>query len=471
MGDARRLRRGVESFRDSLVPPTIRNAQRIRFYRELWRKADLEQVRTVDDLRLLPVMDRVDYQDRFHLFWTDEMLSQTFLVTYTSGTTGEPLYRYRSEEELDYIRRFFTSLNRSGRHSGGQPLVVETRSAEVAHGGAIRIPFPGTVVAAPMNSASHVDHLTEVLATPHRIGGEQRYVEGINIGAHELVILTSVLAERGVDPARAFRLRWARISGGYLNRAAVRRISAFWGIRVQDHFSLSEIFGGAWQCPACGLYHPDPFVAAEVLDYRTGVRIDQGPGMLVLTELYPFVQTHPFIRYWTGDLVETAPGDCGGSSMAFRYIGRTYVRRDRTMRAPFRLREEDATEGAILDEDGTLLVRPAPLLDLLGDQEGIARWGIWGECSDPLGLGRPRFALRLEPGQPSVVRLCVSVIDRSLERGCTLAGIIDAALLSQNPELAERVASNRVVVEITLAGEGTEPPWADPYAAADHPAR
>ena len=469
MGDARDRRDGFQAFRDDLVPSTVRNAQRIRFYRELWRDANYEQVCTVADLHLLPFMDRVDYQERFHLFWTEEMLSQKFLVTHTSGTTGEPMYRYRGEEELAYIRRFFTSLNRSGGNSGVPPLVVETRSAEVAHGGAIGIPFPGHVVTVPMNSASHVDHLTEVLATPQQFGGEQRYVEGIILGAHELVILTSALAERGVDPARTFRVQWARISGGYLNRAAVRRISDFWGIWIQDHFSLSEIFGGAAQCRACGLYHPDPFLAAEVVDHRTGARMDRGAGMLVLTELYPFVQAHPFIRYWTGDLVETAPSECGGSSMGFRYIGRTYARCRRTIRAPFRLREEDATEGVILDEDGTLLVRPARLLDLLGDQEGIARWGIWGECGDPLELGRPKFALRFEPGRPSIVRLCVAVVRRPRHSDPALSSMLHAALLSQNPELAQRVASNRVVVEVMLAEEGEEPDWADPYAARGLP--
>ena len=131
--------------------------------------------------------------------------------------------------------------------------------------------------------------------------------------------------------------------------------------------------------------------------------------MLVLTELFPFVQTHPFIRYWTGAVVEGTATGCEGTSLAFCFLGRTYARCGGRGGAPFEVREKHATQEVLLDEDGSLLVRPVPLLDLLGNEEGIARWPIWADGIDPLGLGRPRFALRFEPGWPSVVRLWASV--------------------------------------------------------------
>ncbi len=459
----------LDGFRDTLIPSTIANAERLRFYRELWRHAEPERVRTTGDLPLLPLMDKIDYLERFHLFWTEELLRQDFLVTHTSGTTGEPLYRYRSQEELTYISRFFAALHRSrGRSSRHAALVVDTSIPDVGHGGAIRIPTPHTILSVPMKTPTGAERVIEALAAPHRVAGTLRFAEGLNMGARQLVILTSLLAERGIDPQRAFHVRSITTSGGYLNAGALRRISASWGIPVSDKFSLSEVFGGAWKCPRCGWYHPDPFVAAEVVDHRTGVPVGRGAGVLVLTELLPFVQTHPFIRYWTGDVVEAAATDCEGASLAFRFLGRTDARCGGRARAPFEVREKHATQEVLADEDGSLLVRPVPLLDLLGDEEGIARWPIWADGIDPLGLGRPMFALRLEPGRPSVVRLCVSV-DRWRKVDPTLIGRLHAALLRENPELAVRSARTDVTIDVAMVDAGAEPLWADRSRPTDYP--
>jgi phenylacetate-coenzyme A ligase PaaK-like adenylate-forming protein len=451
----------LDGFRDTLIPSTIANAQRLRFYGELWRHAEPERVRTTGDLPLLPLMDKIDYLERFHLFWTEQLLRRDFLVTHTSGTTGEPVYRYRGQEELAYIYRFFAALQHSRRGSSRDAaLVVDTSIPDVGHGGAIRIPTPRTILSMPMKTPTGAERVMEALATPHRVAGTLRFAEGLNMGTRQLVILTSLLAERGIDPQRAFRVRWITTSGGYLNTGALRRISACWGIPVSDKFSLSEIFGGAWKCPSCGWYHPDPFVAPEVVDHRTGVPVGRGSGVLVLTELFPFVQTHPFIRYWTGDVVETAATDCQGASFAFRFLGRTYARCRGRGRAPFEIREKHATQEVLLDEDGSLLVRPVPLLDLLGDEEGIARWPIWADGIDPLGLGRPRFALGFEPDAPSVVRLCVSV-DCRRKVDPTLPSRLHASLLRDNPELAVRYARKDLTIDVALVDAGAEPPWAD----------
>ena len=334
-------------------------------------------------------------------------------------------------------------------------MVVDTTNAEAAHGGAIRIPQPRTVLSVPMNGPVDVERVVEALAKPHPVAGELRFPEGLNTTAHQLVILTSFLAEQGIDPRRAFRVRWMRTSSAYLNAGATRRISALWGIPIGDQFSLSEIFGGAWKCLTCGWYHPDPFVAPEVVDQRTGARLVRGPGVLVLTELFPFVQAHPFIRYWTGDVVEAGPTDCEGSPFAFRYLGRT-GRRPGGIGGLSRSLPKHASQGVVSDEDGTLLVGPAPLLDLLGDEEGIARepiGGAWGERPDPLGLGKPMFALRFEPGRPSVVRLSVSV-DRPDELDPALAARLHAVLLDHNPELASRFAQKRLAIDVAFVDRG-----------------
>ena len=100
-----------------------------------------------------------------------------------------------------------------------------------------REPFRSVETGPMRKDAASAERVMEALATPHRVAGTLRFAEGLNMGARQLVILTSLLAERGIDPQRAFRVRWITTSGGYLNTGALRRISACWGIPVSDKFS------------------------------------------------------------------------------------------------------------------------------------------------------------------------------------------------------------------------------------------
>ena len=59
-----------------------------------------------------------------------------------------------------------------------------------------------------------------------------------------------------------------------------------------------------------------------IVDAFTREPLEGGVGVLVLTGLYPFSQTMPLIRYWTGDLVEIGPQCERAGDRGFRCRGR-----------------------------------------------------------------------------------------------------------------------------------------------------
>lgn len=88
---------------------------------------------------------------------------------------------------------------------------------------------------------------------------------------------------------------------------------------VNDRFTLTEAIGGASRIPGTDIFELDPHLLGEVVDPDTERRTDDSIGLLVLTNLYPFVQMQPLIRYTVGDLVRQLPGT---GPMRFQFLGK-----------------------------------------------------------------------------------------------------------------------------------------------------
>lgn len=110
--------------------------------------------------------------------------------------------------------------------------------------------------------------------------------------------------------------------GGYLSAGLASHLrTAFPGATIVERYSLAEIFGGATRTQASGSFVSDPHVLGEVLDEQDRA-VDHGAvGELTLTELYPFVQMQPLIRYRTGDLVQLE-GRRDDDRIRFQWWGR-----------------------------------------------------------------------------------------------------------------------------------------------------
>jgi hypothetical protein len=112
--------------------------------------------------------------------------------------------------------------------------------------------------------------------------------------------------------------------GGHVTPRGKAILAATWGADVRDHYSLTEVFGGASEIGVGGPWIFEPHVIPEAVHPRTFEPVGPGEvGVLLMTSLYPFTQQMPLIRYVTGDLVEVVEAADHPAGLQVRYLGRS----------------------------------------------------------------------------------------------------------------------------------------------------
>lgn len=257
----------------------------------------------------------------------------------------------------------------------------------------------------------------------------------INAGA--LMPLTIALQRKG----RALRrLRLASISttGFRLSPHWRAVVEQAWGARTYDNYSLSELPAPALECDACGFNHflPPPMVA-ELVDPLTFAPVGQGPGVLVLTTLFPFVQAMPLIRYWTGDLAQRGPVCAATKTRGFRVLGRRT--QSLITRAGVLVAAQHVTDAL---EPEPLVARHLHPLERLGLVPHADCGAVKSEVAMTRSGPRVRVELKFEP----------SAHGRTAQ---ALGERIAARLLAASPALRRLERSRRGELEVNLVPPGT----------------
>ena len=266
----------------------------------------------------LPTIDRAAVSAAGADFLADDVHLRS--VCHTSGTTGQPLEVYKSHEEIRFIGACFSRLI--------APLLAGERSLSLSfpsvhHGVPIPMPSPNIVFVGGMSDDTLIRDAHRVLATPYVVDGKERRISALSGFGYQLIFFTNYLLEQKVDPA-GFGLAAISVAGGFLPDYWREFLEKSWGCPVHDRYSLTEGVGGATRCHGCGLFRPDLQVLFEAVDIDTGAPVAAGIGKLLVTNLYPFAQMMPLIRYETGDLVRVGACACGGGApmAAFEFLGR-----------------------------------------------------------------------------------------------------------------------------------------------------
>jgi hypothetical protein len=124
-----------------------------------------------------------------------------------------------------------------------------------------------------------------------------------------------------VDPS-ALGIRRIILSGGHTSEAWLASLAAEWSVEIYCRYGYYEGIGGATLCRHCDRYYFDPFLIPEI-DSCSGPAYVSERGVLLVTELYPFAQLQPLIRYAAGDLFEWARTECHQCRCrGFRFLGR-----------------------------------------------------------------------------------------------------------------------------------------------------
>lgn len=287
--------------------------ERSPFYRARFAEAGLEpgDLRSLDDLRALPLTDKAAYWDLvreappwgIHLAAAPEDVRR---VHFSSGTTSKPVPCCWTAEDLDRWADLY---------------------ARVAYAQGVR---PGDVYQCLFNFSWFVGGLGAIAGyqrlgatcIPAGSGDSERQVDTIFAYGTTVVGATPSFAAHLADVARQMGrdLRESRVErimvggepGGAIP-ASRRRIEEAWGAKCFDGYGLLEFQPVAWECEErSGGHLAEDFLYAEVLDPATRQPVPDGePGVLVLTHLDK--RAHPLVRWWTGDVVvrDASPCPCG----------------------------------------------------------------------------------------------------------------------------------------------------------------
>lgn len=439
-------------FRTMLLPSTLAWAQRFRFYRDLWPADAARRIQTPDDLRLLPLVDKEMYQQGLeNEYARDDM---PVVISHSTGTTGRPTFRFRGSREIAFIREFFTEARRPDPENAqrSQPLILNIITGY--HGARIPLPSSGYVLQAGATDDILLDQTLDMLYRSFEIPGVDDRISHVVGSLSFFKIITQALIERDLNPAET-GVRFLHSTGEHISPTWRDILQKQWKALVVDTYSISEIFGSAGRCLHCGLYHPDTHILPEVVDPFTREPIAEGMGILVLSELYPFSQMQPLVRYWTGDLIMAHQGRCDTGNLAFDFLGRMKY----------------AVTGRF-DGIDTILITPVSVYNALDAEPCITRENIYTNIEQVTehSLGHPLASIKVESaGERLHIRLMVDLSIPHLllnEQHRLLLDRIRIRILEENAPLQRHQERGDVIFDV-VAGTNGARPWEVESALAD----
>ncbi|MFJ8313971.1 MULTISPECIES: hypothetical protein [unclassified Streptomyces] len=434
--------------RDRLLPMTIAHADGIPFYRRSWDGPAAPRVTTTGDLAALPVLSRAEVAEH-----AEQMLhpgrSADLMLHSTGTTTGRPVRRFRSAQEIAALDAFRAKLSQKARDRKGEsrPLVHFTTLSARHHGGVLGARTGAhRTVSLSLLTEREVERSLALLAHPGLFPGLAVDREHELSGSpYDLLLLAAVMDE--TDGAVRERLRRIVSVADFLTRGQQDLLAGMLppAGRVVHRYSLSEVTGGATRCERCSFFHFDAVVVPEVIPLGGGRPVRSGVGRLVLTELYPFSQAQPLIRYDTGDIVEAVPSDCDDGELSVALLGRAALLP--TLPTP---------------EGERLAYRPYPMREALERLPGLARASLvaparWqrtagtiplASCEARAGAGRAPHRLTVRAALAFPPRLLPEAAEATTAH-------IRAAALGSSPELREMVARSECELRIEVTGDSS----------------
>jgi phenylacetate-coenzyme A ligase PaaK-like adenylate-forming protein len=386
-----------DQFRSRLLELTLRAARRrSSLYRAKWIGTPIAKGFELANLDSLPLVTKAEIH-QFEKEWAAN--PRVVAVQNTSGSTGTPLFLYRTVDEFGFIEKFFTKADgvRTEKAPLGLHLAIPQHGAPT--------PIPGHVFS--LQSSATNDKL---LAYSNSLIQKQfllPHVESrvsVLSGDHNSNLLLARLYDEQREKSVPSAIKVVCLTGRQLTIRWRKELERIWGCQVVDRFSMSEVFGGATICNRCGGYHFDPYVIPEIIEdpSKSHRAIKVGYGHLALTSLAPFVSNQPFIRYLTGDIFGALETEC--SEISYFPQGRS----------------SQALLKSHINKSGSnkLVLAPRELIDVLDQIVGIARPSAFADVSivrnkSDINIPYVRGSLELSGGiMQVVIELAVAELPR-----------------------------------------------------------
>jgi len=290
---------------ERLQATLFRARQNVAFYRDALSedKVSIEDVKSKDDLRLLPFTGKDDLKANYPYAMFAVPLHDVVRIHSTSGTTGKPVVVGHTRNDLAHwpslVSRVLASVDVDQRdfvqvcfHYGQASAAMGFHYAAEKLGACV---IPASGESASRQAMIMRDYRTSVLVTtPSYALHLASALEELGISLSELNLRAGVL---GAEP-------WSEKMRGEIERRL--------GIRAIDNYGLTELTGPgvAFECEKRnGLHVNEDHFIVEVVDPRTLEPVKPGEqGELVFTSLTR--EAFPLIRYRTGDIASVDPSPC-----------------------------------------------------------------------------------------------------------------------------------------------------------------
>lgn len=420
---------GRRPYREQLADTLAFAVEHIPWYRE---RADLYRGPLHDnaDLARLPIIDRATVvNDQRQFVSSDRWPSAISYSSSTTGGIGQP--RWRGDAE----RRAMTDLYSASmaeaddRSADGTTSQADTGVTLVIHPydqGPPQMPADVTRrLYVAMLVPWHFDLIHQFLRDGWRSPSGTQRVEAVDCFSPGLRILTEWFEQRQIDVG-SFGVDHLFGYGSIQPAPWRRRLATAWGATYHDLYGLTDVVASdSDQCPLCRAYHFGLPIVPEVVDPVSRQPVDDGLGVLLLTELYPYAQVQVLMRYWTDDLVELArPCPFGGFGFLFRGRRSSSVVIER-------------------DDQRPLIIGSLQVGEICADSADVAisevSWAPWAK-----DVGAPKFALSSAIGDGAVAEVRVVVELR-----------FSPALFPARAAAATDDIYQRLQVEVTGVAEAT----------------
>ncbi len=289
---------------------------RVPYYRAQLDERGIKpkDIRTLDDVRRLPLTDKTALRDTYPFGMFAVPLDEVVRLHSSSGTTGKPVV-------VGYTRGDINTWTEMTARVGA--------AAGVHRGDLVDMSFLYGMFTGGWGMHYGLERIGATMI-PAGSGNTERHIMMMqDFGTTVLVstpsyalYLAEVGEQMGVD-FTTLPLRLGLFGGEPCSSAAKKEIEARLGIRATDNYGLSEVMGpgvsGECEC-GCGLHIAEDHVLWELLDPQSGEPVAPGePGELVFTSLTK--EAFPVLRYRTHDLTRVTTERCE--------CGRTLARMDR----------------------------------------------------------------------------------------------------------------------------------------------
>lgn len=303
-----------------LLNETLRRArQKSPYYNRVLSEIP-DSLETLKQFVLVPVLTKQLVADhQLELLTSDLFPAHVGISSGTyAGTLPDQLARvYRSDQDALVLQELAHSISPEGESEF--PLAIHLINS--LHGGSFG-PRPPATIELPLEIPFHYQHIYKLLLESHKFARVTQRVTVLMGSLHSLNLLAHLLSKNGNTKSLALRRVFTR--AWMLTKANRDFLENVFGCTVTSLFGLSEISGAQFaECQFCGGYRLPPAVYCEFVapqDLSKPAALGE-VAELVLTSLYPLSSLQPYIRYATGDLVQTLT--CRAhQELSFKFVGR-----------------------------------------------------------------------------------------------------------------------------------------------------